>query len=294
MARLSSTRRGPFKSKTATDPARTTSFLAIPTAAYANAYADMRSPPAAALPNPFASGIAGMKNLPFPSFALQQVVSAEHGPSQPRPRASVTMADRAFPAPRPRPHAHCEERSLPMAASVLVSVGCTCGHKVTCAVTRDACIFSQCVQDAVRTNHYHSGDHAAVGGIKLGIPYALLKASSTPQARFTTSKLLASSQQASSSPGATAAQADSVLKELAGIHTATGGPRPLGLAELSLDTASDAKGQAMTRIATKYAHTAMHVAKTMTDPLNGPRDDEVAVSPVSASPGMQAGAGKKC
>uniref|UniRef100_A0A6U5AUR0 Uncharacterized protein n=3 Tax=Hemiselmis andersenii TaxID=464988 RepID=A0A6U5AUR0_HEMAN len=61
---------------------RTTSDLAIPTSAYANAYADMRSPDPAAMPNPFAntdaSAITGLKLSKLPSFALQQV--ATNGP----------------------------------------------------------------------------------------------------------------------------------------------------------------------------------------------------------------------
>lgn len=50
---------------------RTESDLAIPTAAYANAYADMRSPQPGLQTNPFA-GITGIK-LSLPGFALKEV-----------------------------------------------------------------------------------------------------------------------------------------------------------------------------------------------------------------------------
>ena len=91
--------------------AHTTSFLAIPTAAYTNAYADMRSPPAASMPNPFSSGgagVSGMPKLSFPGFALKQEFVSAHGPSsQPAADHKGTRADcasRTPPHPPPGPN----------------------------------------------------------------------------------------------------------------------------------------------------------------------------------------------
>jgi len=222
--------------------AHTTSFLAIPTAAYTNAYADMRSPPAASMPNPFSSGgagVSGMPKLSFPGFALKQEFVSAHGPSsQPAAAHEGTKAD-------------------------------------------------------LRTSPYK----ATVGDIKLGIPQALLRASQasheSSSSSSTTTELMASGT-----------GGDSVMRALVGNRKAAklsrewsqgaragdgdggsggDGGGSVGLSEratasLSLYTGSDAKAAAMDRLSGKHAN-ANRITRTITDPLTGPRSDEIAVHP---------------
>lgn len=140
---------------------------------------------------------------------------------------------------------------------------------------------------AVRTSPYK----ATVGDIKLGIPQALLRASQASHESTTTTELMASGT-----------GGDSVMRALVGNRKAAklsrewsqgarggdagsgGGGGSVGLSErstasLSLYTGSDAKAAAMDRLSGKHA-IANRITKTITDPLTGPRSDEIAVHPV--------------